>query len=237
MFSRTRAVIQSPRLSQQTTVIVIVCASFACLVLLASLYRVLLSRCSTSAPLPPVQPLALHREHARIHAELRTGSTSHLSPPPVFSPGSKSSLPDSHVTEDQASSVSGDSPKQPSASPSTYSSVAHLANPSGSRSISSYNTYASRRTRHNAINGPPHGPRSNIDIILPAPLASGLHQATVGQPHMKWVRTPSFVDQWVTRVAGHEPGPPGLYALRQKFCIIFMAIETDGERLASLPAT
>lgn len=209
-----RAAASPSPLSPQTTIIIIVCASFAGCVLLFSLGRALLSRFSSSAPLPPVQPLALHRvQQARIHTELQTNPAAYLSPPPVFSQGSKSSLLD---CDDQSSGKSEDSPRQSPAFPPTYSSVAHLAqstfnsNPSGSRSISSYNTRASRRTRNNMIQGTPHGPCSNIEIILPAPLAFGLHGGMVDQPHMNLVRTPSFVDQWVTRVAGHEPGLSGL---------------------------
>lgn len=214
--SANRTAVAPSPLSHQTTVIIIVCASIAGLVLLVSLGRALLSRFSSSTPLPPVQPLALHRvQQVRIHTELQRNPASYLSPPPVFSQGSKSSLLDYDISEDQSSGKSEDSPRQ---SPYTYSSVAHLAQstpnstPSGSRSISSHNTHASRRTRNNMIHGTPHGPCSNIEIILPAPLAFGSHEATVDRPHMNLVRTPSFVDQWVTRVAGHEPG---LCALRQ----------------------
>lgn len=216
-----RAAVSPSPLSQQTIVIIIVCASVAGLVLLFSLGRVLLSRFSSSAPLPPVQPLALHRvQQARIHTELQTNASYYLSPPPAFSQGSKSSLLDSDINEDQSSGKSEDSPRQSPPPPSSYSSVAPLAQSTfnrtspRSRSISSYNTHASRRTRSNMIHGTPHGPCSNIEIILPAPLAFGLREATVGQPHMNLVRTPSFVDQWVTRVAGHEPGLSGLCALR-----------------------
>lgn len=72
------------------------------------------------------------------------------------------------------------------------------------------------------IHGTPHSPRSNIEIILPAPLASGLHQTMVVEPQKNLVRTPSFVDQWVSAVASHEPDLSGLYAVRQKSFTILM---------------
>ncbi|KAF8349876.1 hypothetical protein F5887DRAFT_1070129 [Amanita rubescens] len=210
--------IPSPALSQQTFVIIIVSASLLAIILFIILFRACFSLFSSSAPLPPIQPLAHHR-----HLELQTNPSTHLIPPPVISPGSKTSLLDSDLSEGQTSpSGTEDSPNHFLPSRSSSARLApHSAfnsTPSRSRSISSS---ASRRSRHNTIYGTPHSPRNNIEIILPTPLAGGLHQTMpVDRPQKNLVRTSSFVDQWVSTVAGHEPEP-----------------SADGERLSFLPTT
>ncbi|KAF8633978.1 hypothetical protein AX15_001156 [Amanita polypyramis BW_CC] len=218
-------------LSQQTLVIIIVCASILGTILLLSLCRLVFSSLSSSsAPLPPIQPLAHHREQrARIQADLRETtfySASYLPAPlvhpsPSSSQGSKASLLGSEIAEEQAVATACEYSPKPNP-PSTCSSTTHLAQPSqnvlnGSparvRSLSSFDTSASRRTRRNA--GMPHGPHSHIQVVLPVPLASSLHQTVVhdferGRPdQLQSIRNSSFVDQWVTGIADHEPAFAG----------------------------
>lgn len=100
-FSRRSSDNPHPGLSHQTFIIVVACAAVGGLILVIFLYRAVRScRSRNIAPLPPIQPLAHHREHqlAQFEASLRaqTYDPSFLAAPaplrsPLDSPSSRGS--------------------------------------------------------------------------------------------------------------------------------------------------
>jgi hypothetical protein len=158
-----------------------------------------------SAPLPPRQSLVHLRElhiaefteykDASVPQILTNGSYIHetdettlgssdgdqLHPPsPQFfssrtpPSGSSSSLPSSN--DDSAlSSGAATPPTQISTSGSLSPSSRRAMNPSMPRPLSTFSTTTSSRQ---SIRAAPHAPHSNVQVILPAPLAPGLYEGT-----------------------------------------------------------
>lgn len=172
-------------LSRGLLVVAIAVPAAAALVLAAVLLRVLARRrrAARASPLPPVQALAHHREQQLTKLD----GIWLLSPPAAYAVPSRPSrpsrpksavhslpLPHSH---DPAPRL----PRTPSSSRHRPLSVA-----------SSQSTLRSKSTRQSTIRGTPHGPHSQLQIILPAPLAP---MRTASPHHLP--RRKSAVDQWV----------------------------------------
>jgi len=273
--------VTSPGMSQQTRIIVIVCASVGgifFLFVLFSLFRRI--RKPEPAPLPPIQPLAHHREQQLAKNESRTTvwyDPAYLSVPPhplsTSSRGSKmfllgpeissSNIPSRHASlnisettsEDLSMSTtplepepslplphpsfhplggsssslgSNDTDAPPSPSPSITpvsaiesplpldtasvqpfiaiarqsrsASTSHSQRRPRPLSVGSTASSAFSRTSRSTIRGVPHGPHSNVQIILPAPLATGPHhqdgrQLSHYSPSQSRL---SVVDQWAS---------------------------------------
>lgn len=226
-----------PGLSQQTLIIIYVCAIGGGLLVVLLLYRVVRLCCSRKpAPLPPIQPLAHQREVQLAHfhandspflAAPPTPYSSHLGSPASL--GSKASLlggpssphtslaPTGEGTEDLAtlspleppeSSIS--IPHSPTTAPSSLSSIHphaagtpkshskslnrlsrdHQAQPYHHRPLSVSSSLSHIGNRR----GTPHGPHSQIQIVLPAPLGSGFAQGLEGSLRPRPLST---VDRWV----------------------------------------
>jgi len=199
----------SIRLSQRTLIIIIVCASVATLILAIVLYRCLHSCRSSkrSAPLPPIQPLAHHREHQAANFTGHRGSLWYDSNdlPPVNQPyasntgrGSKASLlaPETPLYSSRHPSSSDEGTDElsahsaldhngpfriPNSSFTSVNSMDEFGAPVRPRTRStsfSRNPSGFRHSRppsvagRNTIRGTPHGPHSQVQIILPPPLGS-----------------------------------------------------------------
>ncbi|TFK76885.1 hypothetical protein BDN72DRAFT_830054 [Pluteus cervinus] len=235
-------------LSQQTLIIIIVCASVGGIIFFVLLYRCLRSRTRSSlAPLPPVQPLAHHREY-QVASYTANRTSTWYDPhglPPVVQPfasggdrSSKSSLlgPDTPSVRHPSSSYG--TPEELSALAPLEASPFPTGNPSSasvnsdldefgalprprprSRSASRTGSSTPRRPRplstasvgsaaaRNMIRGTPHGPHSQVQIVLPAPLAPDLAQfinadSTVSRPHSRYESDAgdrlSVVDKWLS---------------------------------------
>lgn len=187
-----------------TTLIIIIAISIAVGgLLLAVLIWRFLSRLSRpkSAPLPPRQSLVHQRElHLAAFTEYKDVSSPQMltsdyhihemdtatlgssdvhlhAPSPQFFPsrpsGSYSSLPS--CNDDASSSGAATPPTQISTSTSLNQSFRRAMSPSGPgpRPLSTFST-SSRQS----VRGAPHAPHSNVQIILPAPLAPNLYERT-----------------------------------------------------------
>lgn len=166
-------------LSRGLLVVAIAVPAAAALVLAAVLLRVLARRrrAARASPLPPVQALAHHREQQLTKLD----GIWLLSPPAAYGTASRPksavhSLPLPH-SHDPAPRL----PRTPSSSRHRPLSVA-----------SSQSTLRSKSTRQSTIRGTPHGPHSQLQIILPAPLAPMRGTSPHHLPRRK-----SAVDQWV----------------------------------------
>ncbi|KAJ7071271.1 hypothetical protein C8F01DRAFT_1109817 [Mycena amicta] len=234
-----------------STLIGIVAASGAGLLLsLLILYRCL-RRPRQQAPLPPKQELARYRNTVVQPSRPTWYDSGKLSTPPSAFAGSRSSLmpPDSrggspgpfrhpsfNTSESPSDETSFDAPPLPLAVPlqlpnlsfdtsSTSLSTAETDSPplasasdssfsrrqpsSSSRpsrrprplSVGSAGSSAVSRNSRNTIRGVPHGPHSQVQIVLPAPLAFNdrlsIHERSYG-----------VVDQWApAAVRSSEPHP------------------------------
>ena len=202
-------------LSRDSLVIVVVCGAFAILILLCLLLR---ARRSGATPLPPIQPLAHHRQQ--------------LAPPPNFGPhSSRSSLlpnkshPSSFLpvsTDDVTlSPVSPLSPPLPSRSFQDLTSSSFLSSetdlpstpphssprrtrPLSTSSLITAGTLISRPASHHTLRGVPHASYNQIQIVLPAPLAPSVYRCASLQGILADPERLSAVDRWVPvgRVSG-----------------------------------
>jgi hypothetical protein len=242
---------------RDTLIIIIVASAVGALVLLALFARFVSRQSVVSNPLPPVQPLAHHREQQLTKLDLLPRSQTWYSqntlaaPPPFASitpRGSRTSLlpksPPTPYTDDSISAPSSPSgyshslaipaplfhPTRPASSASLITSSDHssslaqtldseLQPPSafpsppdrrGARPLSmssSHSTVYSKHSRHNTIRGTPHGPHSQVQIVLPTPLAPELSSSNL----RGLTRTPdlarrrSVVDLWVSNTVHGKP--------------------------------
>ncbi|PPQ98920.1 hypothetical protein CVT24_003551 [Panaeolus cyanescens] len=264
-------------LSRDTIIIIAIFSALGAFILVLILVRVLNHLTSTSAPLPPIQPLAHHREHhiAKLEAAIpneqswypkstslaahhpfgtpspRGSSTSLLPkhPPPspdtttltdlssssAFSPasshalalpspsfnparpGSSSSLTSTSEPghANSPSSASSSYISSPSITPREHPSLTNLRgshNPGPSRRqrpmsiTSSHSTIHSKASR-NTLRGLPHSRHSQIQIVLPAPLATGTDRHAPDPSRRKTMSSydvpdafdrRSLVDRWVS---------------------------------------
>ncbi|KXN89820.1 hypothetical protein AN958_04824 [Leucoagaricus sp. SymC.cos] len=266
-------------LSRTTLIIIIVCAAVGGLVLLIILFRAIRScRSRNTAPLPPIQPLAHHREHqlAQFEASLHphTYDKSLLTAPrPPHSPqfgSSKTSLlgstssphtsytptptgegseelnlaplepesplpgypgfnlstpPTSSLNINNSPTTSRTNTPPASSAPSSFArhskSLPRLsrddqARPHHHRPLS----VASSLSRISSRRGLPHGLHSQVQIILPAPLAprisrtsshQSLHDYDIPGDRM------TIVDRWVP--AGRDSMA---FCVLQSLCIVFV---------------
>lgn len=247
-------------LSSTTVIIIAVSCSVGGLVLGFVMWRILRACRSTSAPLPPVQPLARHREEYPQHSDksrisvwnaerggnrLQVFPSDQASDDPLFS-----SRHASFQTDDSEPMVSspvlpypnpafkaswGGRDSSPLGSMNSTSTVESIPLPQGASSHSlphaqsmpsdmnsatasssrpiprqarpslprpvssaSYNS----ATNRNTIRGSPHGPHSNIQIVLPSPLSPQLHPDSRGGSRMgnreDMGSRNSYVDQWIS---------------------------------------
>jgi hypothetical protein len=199
--------VPSHGLGHNTLIIIVVSASVGGLLLTVLIWRIL-SRLSRpkSAPLPPRQSLVHRRElqvaafteykDATLPQILTNGSYIHDSdqatlnssygiqlhpptpqffPPPTPPRGSFSSLPSSN--DDSALSCGVVTlPTQSSTSVLASQSSRRGMIRSGPRPLSTFST-SSRQSRQ-SVRGAPHAPHTNVQIILPAPLAPNLYEGT-----------------------------------------------------------
>ncbi|KAL4069368.1 hypothetical protein J3A83DRAFT_3542357 [Scleroderma citrinum] len=193
--------------TQTTTIIVIVLGAIGGCILLLSLYRFIRHLCTRrSAPLPPVQPIAHHRQQQLALFAERSITPTHwpyLSTPQEFSPYEGSiSLPPSKALSQpvspliQASIHSGENSLTESPPSSSHHRIPKLLGDHRRNSLSSVGsaslippsaTHSSTHTSQNrrrlyssasytsttsrSTVGLPHGPHSQVKIMLPAPLA------------------------------------------------------------------
>ncbi|KAG6911793.1 hypothetical protein DXG01_000040 [Tephrocybe rancida] len=159
-------------LSRTTLVIVIVCVVLGSLLLIflaANLLRARLRR-RLVAPLPPVQPLAHHRIPKYDTLDSRPPSSIPELPLPIPT-HSFNSLP----------STLPPPPSPPSSRrPLSNASLSSLGN-------------ISRRASRTTLRGVPHAPHNQLQIILPAPLASTLPRPL----SVRHDTEPSVVDKWI----------------------------------------
>lgn len=162
-------------LSTATVTITAVCSAIALLLLLVLVISKMCPRSST--PLPTIQPLAHHREH-RLEQ---------LQHPSLLDDSSQLLVPGS-ISEPNNSSVCLLPATPPPDSPG---SRGHQS-PSNHRTHS-VTSHSTRNTRNNhnqhTLRGVPHGPHSQIQIMMPAPLALNTAAST---------STLSIVDKWLS---------------------------------------
>ena len=244
-----------------TTLIIVIAASglIGCVIILFSIFRCF--RRPKSAPLPPIQPLAHHREkefdhppHLHIHrssvglAELgRYGSDASLLKPsfqtdePNGTPSSSHyllSIPPSPSANAiyQSGLLSVDSQSnEPASNTQQYVSTTRLAR-SASRArqprscrnsiASTYSTPAQASTRSlSTIRGAPHSTLSNVQIVLPTPLAPQLrnHMVTnlpAARSYEDLVERGSIVDGWTTAPGRSTSRRSNSYSLGQRISSI-----------------
>jgi len=221
-------------LTNDQIIIVVVVSLVGTLVLVAILYRLAryIRGGSRAVPLPPIQPLAHHRERqlsrlSRIHRP-STYFDSEFLPVPTLGRnmsnssfhGSKTSLVSESSPDDdlrkphlqlKSSSSSSFDFDQPLDTPSTslssgtkprHNSISSSARAGSTRprTLSVYSTSSvamSRRQSTSTLKGTPHSrPRSQVQIVLPAPLAPGMlenSQSFYGEFSMldSWAPAPS----------------------------------------------
>lgn len=229
--------------TRDTIIIIAVCGTVGLFLFVLIFVAVVKKLSAKSNPLPPIQPLAHHREQqlAKFEDSLPRsqtwyGSQTHLVPPSGFGPmGSRVSLMASNPSlmdgPESASSCSPTSYDRPpplpihSLEPPRPGSSSSLgsADPGGAldrpaiprvRSLSSsarrhrplsmsssHSTIRTKNSRH-TLRGTPHGPHSQIQIVLPAPLGSGLNSDGASRRLSRFEgegydRT-SVVDRWMS---------------------------------------
>ncbi|KAG1716803.1 hypothetical protein ID866_401 [Astraeus odoratus] len=240
---------------QTTTIIIIVVSAVGGLLLLFTLYRLIRHVCvPKSAPLPPIQPIAHHRQRLARLAERNDGyltptRRSYLSSPQDFSPcmsdlslppakeidtlpSRVSSLPDGphdgentiieshglrcsdgqvHHLRIPKLSIGEDHRRHSFSSMRSLSIVPSVNHSSVSvpythpciphrtrvRSIASHTSVGSRNT----VVGLPHDPRSQVKIVLPAPLSPNL--APYKARSRESMRYSVADDQWQDQDSAH----------------------------------
>ena len=142
--------------SKDTTVIIAVFSVVGAIVLLAAVYKfVKWRRSGPPAPLPPAQPLS--------HAHYRG---------PYKPDYEYEDLPNISIIEAGALEPAVDTPKSLRGS---WNNSPRTSRPlSQASSYSNLSTSASRST----LRGTPHGPHSQVQIVLPAPLAPSSTQSS-----------------------------------------------------------
>ncbi|KIK71244.1 hypothetical protein GYMLUDRAFT_33385 [Collybiopsis luxurians FD-317 M1] len=166
--------------SSTVIVVIVVCAAVVFTILLVSYMFWLKSK--RKVPLPPVQPLAHHRERslAVFTMEKERERSMYLSATPSWSDRTIKSSPSS-------SCESGSSPSSPRIS---------LAHRSKAASLSS--SAHTSRTGTSHLSRVPHAPGSTIQIILPAPLGASLENRSAF----------SVVDEWASQaIKNDQPRP------------------------------
>ncbi|KAF9569777.1 hypothetical protein CPC08DRAFT_701651 [Agrocybe pediades] len=205
--------------NKDTIAIVAVASVVAAAILAILVVRLVKKIAATSNPLPPVQPLAHHREHQLAKFEntlprsqtwynsqthlvapdtmsARASRASLLSknsptvsspgetesatlyspmnydhalpvPSPPFHPARPGSSSSSHVSSEQASPSSSQTPSATDHNPMPKS----VSSPRPISVSSSHSTLYSKASRH-TLRGTPHGPHSQIQIVLPMPLSA-----------------------------------------------------------------
>lgn len=197
-------------ISRTTLVIVAVCATVAAVILFYAAIQFAFSLQRrraryTAAALPPKQPLAHHREYHRSKLDERSWITD----PDIarYSPHT-----DSPIDSLSLSSPMTAEPRLPLPNPSFHdftpspsSSETHISQPPTPapphrlpRPLSQASMFSSSDRRH-TFRGVPHARHSQVQIVLPAPLAPGLGSRS--RPgSLRWEtdsdRT-SVVDKWV----------------------------------------
>ena len=124
----------------------------------------------------------------------------HFFAPPNSQSTSSSSLPSSNDN-------SSPSPFSTSASPSQ--SIRRPADRTGrgprpTSMVSLGTSYTSIRSRQSLIRGAPHAPHTNVQIVIPAPLAPNLYGQTVGvgpRPQRSFARGNAYSDSWRSSLA------------------------------------
>ncbi|KJA29388.1 hypothetical protein HYPSUDRAFT_196754 [Hypholoma sublateritium FD-334 SS-4] len=159
-------------LSRALLVVAIAVPAAVALIVLVAVLRVVgrRRRAARASPLPPVQALAHHRAQQLTKLD----GIWLLSPPPP-------SRPKSGVHSFPVSSSHDPIPRMPRTPSSSRHRPLSVA--------SSHSTLRSKSTRQSTVRGTPHGPHSQLQIVLPTPLAP-----THGH-HLP--RRKSAVDQWV----------------------------------------
>lgn len=160
-------------LSTETVTITAVCSAIALLLLVLGISK-MCSRSST--PLPTIQPLAHHREH---HLE-------QLQHPSILDDSSQLLVPGT-ISEPNNSSVCLLPATPPPDSPGSRGHQSPSNPTHRTHSVTSHST----RNNHNqnTLRGVPHGPHSQIQIMMPAPLALNTAAST---------STLSIVDKWLS---------------------------------------
>ncbi|GLB36366.1 hypothetical protein LshimejAT787_0306540 [Lyophyllum shimeji] len=207
-------------LSRTTLIIIVVCAALAGLVVVfvaARLFRSLPRR--PAVPLPPVQPLA-HRRPTKLDTSYDAPLLHNHSRPPSTVPSYSPKTPDGSYSPrlslpipafPSSSSLQSSDSSQPSPSrESPRSRAGPLPRPLSAASVTSI----SRRSSRHAVRGIPHAPHSQVQIILPTPLAPALQRPPGrGATHIESDRM-SLVDKWVPvgrddhHSANNTPVPP-----------------------------
>jgi len=179
---------------RQTLVIVVVCVVVSGLVVIVALIR-MISSCSAQRhlrPLPPVQPLAHYRQHQLAYFEAASNQ-------PLSMSGSKSSLLGIYSGECAKPAPEAESFLRPP--PIAHSSFARQSKslpglrtddqflPHHHRPIS----LASSQSRLSSL---PHGLYSQVQVVMPTPLAPGVTPASSPQILSDPYHT-SIVDRWV----------------------------------------
>jgi hypothetical protein len=149
-------------------------------------------------------------------AELGLASSrgNHLHPPsPHFfaSSNSQSTSSSSLPSSNDNSSPSSDAPTPSpfSTSPPPSQSFRRATDRSSRRPrptsmVSLGTSYTSIRSRQSLIRGAPHAPHSNVQIVIPAPLAPNLYGQTVGvgpRPQKSFARGNAYSDSWRSSLA------------------------------------
>lgn len=252
-------------LSSTNVIIIAVCCSVGGVVLGFVMWRLIRTCLSKSAPLPPVQPLARHRDQQRQESDksnrvstwnhdlaIQGRNPSHLYasedgsdaplvssrhqsfqtddtdtspvdsalplPNPAFrsSWGTRDSSPLSSVGALTASDEFSPPPLTPPSAANSTSSLSNSQSPQTNTSSGTFNGQPARQNKSrpissvssrtslstkNTIRGSPHGPHSNIQIILPTPLASELQPYPAGGSRVSsredLSSRNSFVDRWL----------------------------------------
>jgi len=187
---------------RQTLIVIVVCIVVVGLVVIVTLVR-MISSCSArrhARPLPPVQPLAHYRQHQLAYFEATFNQ-------PLSISGSKSSLLGIYSGECPKPAPEAESLLRPP--PITHSSFAGQSKslpglrtddqflPHHHRPIS----LASSKSRLSSWRGLPHRFNSQVQVVMPAPLAPGVTPASSPR-NLSDLDHTSIVDQWV--LAGRD---------------------------------
>jgi len=258
--------------NKDTIVIVSVAAVVLVAVIVIVSVRLVKKVAATSNPLPPVQPLAHHREQhlAKFDNTLARSQTWYNSQTHLVAPGSVSARasrasllsknsptvsspadtesaiscsplnydhtlpipsPPFHPTRVASSSSLGlsENPTPSSSSSQPQSTADNAPNTPFPRSLSSprplsvsssHSTLYSKTSRH-TLRGTPHGPHSQIQIVLPTPLGGDISRSASGDLRRAsrldgeaYDRT-SVVDRWLS------PGTPCMFFFWLVFPLIY----------------